>query len=128
MATSYDQARVGCVGAAFEQYAQWKTVVGPDGTGSEIEVAQQLGKSGLSEQERLIAGLLAPAHLLDVVKNFLLFMQVGGQTIKSVCRYQQYRARTGPSPGSRPARSGGSTASTTSAAASSGTPRARARA
>lgn len=92
VATSYDQARVGCVGAAFEQYAQWKTVVGPDGTGSEIEVAQQLGKSGLSEQERLIAGLLAPAHLLDVVKNFLLFMQVGGQTIKSVCRYQQYRA------------------------------------
>lgn len=92
VATSYDEARVGCVGAAFEHYAQWKTVVGPDGTGSEIEVAQQLGKSGLSEQERLIAGLLAPAHLLDVVKNFLLFMQVGGQTVKSVCRYQQYRA------------------------------------
>lgn len=92
IATSYDEARVGCVGAAFEHYAQWKTVVGPDGTGSEIEVAERLGKPGLSEQERLIAGLLAPAHLLDVVKNFLLFMQVGGQTIKSVCRYQQYRA------------------------------------
>lgn len=92
IATSFDEARVGCVGAAFEYYAQWKTVVGPDGTGSEIEVAQKLGKASLSEQERLIAGLLAPAHLLDVVKNFLLFMQVGGQTIKSVCRYQQYRA------------------------------------
>ncbi|CCN23604.1 type I restriction endonuclease subunit R [Bordetella bronchiseptica] len=92
IATSFDEARVGCIGAAFEHYAQWKTVVGPDGAGSEIEVAQQLGKSSLSEQERLIAGLLAPAHLLDVVKNFLLFMQVGGQTIKSVCRYQQYRA------------------------------------
>ena len=92
VATSFDEARVGCVGAAFEHYTQWKTVVGPDGTGSEIEVAQGLGKSGLSEQERLIAGLLAPAHLLDVVKNFLLFMQVSGQTIKSVCRYQQYRA------------------------------------
>jgi type I restriction enzyme R subunit len=92
VATSFDEARVACVGAAFEHYAQWKTVVGPDGTGSEIEVAQRLGKPSLSEQERLIAGLLAPAHLLDVVKNFLLFMQVGGQTIKSVCRYQQYRA------------------------------------
>ncbi len=92
VASSYDEARVGCVGANFEHYAQWKTVVGPDGTGSEIEVAQKLGKASLSEQERLIAGLLAPAHLLDVVKNFLLFMQVGGQTIKSVCRYQQYRA------------------------------------
>jgi type I restriction enzyme R subunit len=92
VAASYDEARVGCIGAAFEHYAQWKTVVDPEGTGSEIEVARKLGKPGLSEQERLIAGLLAPAHLLDVVKNFLLFMQVGGQTIKSVCRYQQYRA------------------------------------
>lgn len=92
IATSFDEARVGCIGAAFEHYAQWKTVVGPDGSGSEIEVAQKLGKSRLSEQERLVAGLLAPAHLLDVIKNFLLFMQVGGQTIKSVCRYQQYRA------------------------------------
>ncbi|WP_024869263.1 type I restriction endonuclease subunit R [Pseudoxanthomonas suwonensis] len=92
IATSFDEARVGSIGAAFEHYAQWKTVVGPDGSGSEIEVAQRLGKSSLSEQERLVAGLLAPAHLLDVIKNFLLFMQVGGQTIKSVCRYQQYRA------------------------------------
>ncbi|MFW0758329.1 type I restriction endonuclease subunit R [Pseudomonas sp. H11T01] len=92
VATSYDEARVGCVGAAFEHYAQWKTVVGPDGAGSEIEVAQALGKAALSEQERLIAGLLSPSHLLDVVKNFMLFMQTGGQTIKTVCRYQQYRA------------------------------------
>lgn len=92
IATCSDSTRVGCIGAAFEHYAQWKTVVGPDGTGSESDVAVKLGKSSLSEQERLIAGLLAPAHLLDVVKNFLLFMQIGGQTVKSVCRYQQYRA------------------------------------
>lgn len=92
VASSFDQARVGCIGGAFEHYAQWKTVVGPDGGGSEKEVAQTLGKSALSEQERLIAGLLAPAHLLDVVQNFMLFMQAGGQTIKTVCRYQQYRA------------------------------------
>lgn len=92
VATSFDEARVGCIGAAFEDYAQWKTVVGPDGTGSEIEVAQGLGKSSLPEQERLIAGMLTPSHLLDVVKNFMLFMQAGGQTIKTVCRYQQYRA------------------------------------
>lgn len=92
VATSFDEARVGCVGAAFEHFAQWKTVVGPNGSGSEMEVAERLGKTSLSEQERLIAGLLAPAHLLDVIRNFMLFMQAGGQTIKSVCRYQQYRA------------------------------------
>ncbi|RKT46929.1 type I restriction endonuclease subunit R [Thiocapsa rosea] len=92
VATCNDAARVGCIGAAFAHFAQWKTLVGPDGSGSETEAAQGLGKSSLSEQERLIAGLLAPAHLLDVVRHFLLFLQVGGQTIKSVCRYQQYRA------------------------------------
>jgi len=92
VATSFDEARVGCVGAAFEHYTQWKTVIGPDGAGSEIDVAQTLGKAALSEQERLIAGLLTPAHLLDVVQHFMLFMQAGGQTVKTVCRYQQYRA------------------------------------
>ena len=92
VATSFDEARVGCVGAAFEYFAQWKTVVGPDGGGSEMAVAQSMGKTALSEQERLIAGLLSPAHLLDVVQNFMLVMQAGGQMIKTVCRYQQYRA------------------------------------
>jgi type I restriction enzyme R subunit len=92
VASSFDEARVGCVGAAFEHYAQWKTVIGPEGAGSEMAVAQAMGKAALSEQERLIAGMLSPAHLLDVVQNFMLFMQTGGQTIKTVCRYQQYRA------------------------------------
>jgi type I restriction enzyme R subunit len=92
IATSFDEARVGCVGASFEHFAQWKTVIGPDGDSSEMDVAAGLGKATLSEQERLIAGLLQPAHLLDVVRHFMLFMQAGGQTIKTVCRYQQYRA------------------------------------
>ncbi|MEK8078565.1 type I restriction endonuclease subunit R [Pseudomonas sp. XK-1] len=92
VASSFDEARVGCIGAGLAHYAQWKTVVDPDGRGSEQEVAVALGKAALSEQERLIAGLLAPAQLLDVVRHFMLFMQTGGQTIKTVCRYQQYRA------------------------------------
>ncbi len=104
IATSFDEARVGSIGAAFRHYAAWKTVVGPDGQGTEAEVAAALGKAQLSEQERLVAGLLRPAHLLDVVRHFMLFMAADGQTVKSVCRYQQYRAvsraihrlRTGP--------------------------------
>lgn len=92
IASCVDEARVGCIGAGFEHYAQWKTVVGPDGNGAEAEVAQALGKAWLNDQERLVAGLLAPAHLLDVVRHFQLFMHMGGQTIKSIGRYQQYRA------------------------------------
>lgn len=92
VATSFDEARVGSVGAAFRHYAAWKTVVGADGQGSEAEVAAVLGKETLSEQERLVAGLLRPSHLLDVMRHFMLFMAADGQTVKSVCRYQQYRA------------------------------------
>lgn len=92
IATSFDEARVGSVGAGFRHFAAWKTVAGPDGQGTEAEVAAALGKAQLSEQERLVAGLLRPAHLLDVVRHFMLFMAAEGQTVKSVCRYQQYRA------------------------------------
>ena len=59
---------------------------------TEAEVAAALGKNQLSEQERLIAGMLDRSNLLDLVRHYMLFMQVGGQTIKAVCRYQQYRA------------------------------------
>jgi type I restriction enzyme R subunit len=92
VASSNHEARVACIGAAFEHFAQWKTVCTPEGVGSEVEIAEAMGKLVLTEQERLIAGLLAPANLLDVLQNFMLTMQVNGQTIKSVCRYQQYRA------------------------------------
>lgn len=92
IASSFDAARVGCVGALFEHFSRWKTVVGPDGNGSEAETAARLGKSSLSEQERLIAGMLEPARLLDVIRHFILFSQTGGQTVKLICRYQQYRA------------------------------------
>lgn len=92
IATSFDAARVGCIGAMFEHFTRWQTVVGPDGRGSEAETAAQLGKSSLSEQERLIAGMLEPARLLDLIRHFILFTQTGGQTVKLICRYQQYRA------------------------------------
>src|SRR5690606_8941041 len=67
-------------------------VAGPDGDGAEEEVCKLLNKKEISEQERLIVGMLKPAHLLDIIRNFMLFMQKDGQTIKAVCRYQQYRA------------------------------------
>ncbi|MBL8226398.1 MAG: type I restriction endonuclease subunit R [Chromatiales bacterium] len=90
VATSFDEARVATIGATFQHYAAWKTVV----PSTEADVAAALGKEQLSEQERLVAGLLSPANLLDVVRHYILFMTVGGQTIKAVCRYQQYRAVT----------------------------------
>lgn len=46
----------------------------------------------LHSQHILVAGMLRPAHLLDLVRNFTVFQQVDGKTRKVVARYQQFRA------------------------------------
>lgn len=90
VATCFNAARVGCIGAEFRHYAAWKTVAPM----TEEEVCAKRGKSHLSEQERLIAGMFEPSALLDVLRHFTLFMNIDGHTVKTVCRYQQYRAVT----------------------------------
>ena len=52
------------------------------------------GQSGtlLQSQQVLTAGMLRPAHLLDLIRNFTVFQQVDGKTRKVVARYQQFRA------------------------------------
>ncbi|MEJ7804829.1 MAG: type I restriction endonuclease subunit R [Telluria sp.] len=90
VASSFDEARVGCIGAEFRHYSAWKTVVPM----TEECVREKLGKVQLSEQERMVAGLFEPRALLDVLRHFTLFMNIDGHTVKTVCRYQQYRAVT----------------------------------
>jgi type I restriction enzyme, R subunit len=90
VATNFDDARVGTIGAAFEHYLNWKSVA-PKNEG---EIAGALGVTSLSSQQRLVAGMLDPQNLLDIIRHHTLFMTVGGQTIKVVCRYQQFRAVT----------------------------------
>jgi type I restriction enzyme, R subunit len=90
IATSFDQARVATFSALACHYLAWKDT----SPTPMAHVAETLGKTveQLSEQEKLIAGMLQPATLLDIVRHFTLFLEVGGRSIKAVCRYQQYRA------------------------------------
>jgi type I restriction enzyme R subunit len=88
IATSFDEARVGAISGMLNHFSGWKTVE----PAKEEEVAAQLGISKLSEQQRLIAGMLTKTNFLDIVRHYTLFMQEGGQTYKVVCRYQQFRA------------------------------------
>ena len=48
--------------------------------------------AALQSQQVLTAGMLRPAHLLDLIRNFTVFQQVDGKTRKVVARYQQFRA------------------------------------
>jgi len=84
------KARAAAVGADYEYYLEWKDT----SPVSNSEVMRELGKtdSQLKSQELLVAGMLRPAHLLDIVNNFVLFDIDNGKLIKVVPRYQQYRA------------------------------------
>jgi type I restriction enzyme R subunit len=87
VATCFEEARLGTVGASYEHYLAWKDVYPESKT---CRVSEN--PTGLSGQETLIAGALRPRNLLDIVRNFTLFAQSGGQLIKIVPRYQQFRA------------------------------------
>ncbi len=90
VATYFDKAMVGTFTSEGEHFAEWKETEPV----SREEVAAQLDKAveELSSQEILVAGMLRPAHLLDLVRNFTLHMAIDGRTVKIVGRYQQYRA------------------------------------
>ena len=51
------------------------------------------GSSSPNDQQRLVAGMLEPTNLLEIIRNFTLFSANDkGETIKIVGRYQQFRA------------------------------------
>jgi type I restriction enzyme R subunit len=50
------------------------------------------GVNALDSQQILVAGMLRPSHLLDLVRNFTVFQHVDGKTRKVAAHYQQFRA------------------------------------
>jgi type I restriction enzyme R subunit len=89
VSTTGDRAEVGTVGVLAEHYAEWKDVA----PFTLEQVKAELGVVGeLTGQQLQAAGLLRPAYLLDVVRNFILFKRDGSRTVKLVARYPQFRA------------------------------------
>ncbi len=90
VSTWFYEARVAALGGSYDHYAEWKDT----SPVSNADVLRELGRTDgeLRSQEVLAAGLLRPAHLLDVIRNFVLFTEDNGRQIKLVARYQQFRA------------------------------------
>ncbi|WP_405160868.1 HsdR family type I site-specific deoxyribonuclease [Nocardia sp. NBC_01499] len=95
IATTGDRAMYGTYTAGPDHYAVWRDPH-PQTHG---ELATDLGKSAdaVTAQEVLVAGMLRPAQLLDIVRNFVVFMEIdtadgGTRRVKIAPRYQQYRA------------------------------------
>ena len=77
----------GTLGAPENAYVEWKSVL----PYSEDDIRQRFGEEPLG-QAQLIVGLLAPATLLDILRDYVVYEPEGGRIVKKVPRYQQYRA------------------------------------
>ena len=75
------------VGAPETAYFEWKSVL----PHSEEEVSQRFGVEPRG-QAQLIVGLLAPATLLDILRDYVVYEPEQGRLVKKLPRYQQYRA------------------------------------
>ncbi|MFJ9032512.1 type I restriction endonuclease subunit R [Streptomyces sp. NPDC102274] len=89
--TDRDHAELGTVTAEPEHFAPWRTVRPI----SDAQVKGEVGKGAdvpLTAQEILVAGVLRPAHLLTLVRDFTTFTGRSARTVKVIGRYQQFRA------------------------------------
>lgn len=101
IALARDVAKYGTTLTPARQWAEWK-----DPYPLTLDaLAAQLGRTPTG-QDILLAGLLAPANLLDLIRNFVMFETIDGRRIKKLARYQQFvavgkaieRIRTAPNP------------------------------
>ena len=75
------------LGAPENAYFEWKSVL----PYTEDDVRQRFGVEPQG-QAQLIVGLLSPATLLDVLRDYVVYEPERGRLVKKLPRYQQYRA------------------------------------
>lgn len=76
------EARVGTLTAGREWFKPWRTITG-----------EQLADAALPELQVAIEGLLAPRHLLDMIRDFVVFEDDGGgNVVKKMAGYHQFHA------------------------------------
>ena len=75
------------LGAPENAYFEWKSVL--PYTEDEVQARFRVEPQG---QAQLIVGLLSPATLLDVLRDYVVYEPERGRLVKKLPRYQQYRA------------------------------------
>ncbi len=88
ISTTGEVARFGSITSTDEYFYEWKSIF-PE---KYQTFDPPLGKDKIRSQEKLIQGMLAPEILLDIVRNYTIFMNIGEKMVKVICRYQQFRA------------------------------------
>lgn len=75
------EARVGTLTAGREWFKPWRTISG-----------EALAESHLPELQIVIEGLLSPPHLLDLIRDFIVFECDDSKIIKKMAGYHQFHA------------------------------------
>ncbi len=87
IATCDQAACYGTTGTPSRFFFEWKEAYPL----TSAQLAKLTGRTP-TPQDTLLASLLAPANLLDIVKNFITFETEGGRKLKKLCRYKQFIA------------------------------------
>ncbi|MCK7612363.1 type I restriction endonuclease subunit R [Roseibium sediminicola] len=87
LALARDVAKSGTTATPPRFWADWRD---PYPMSSDA-LSSRLGRTP-TPQDALLAGMLAPENLLDLVRNFIIFETIEGKRIKKIARYQQYVA------------------------------------
>jgi type I restriction enzyme R subunit len=104
------RAKVGTVGSQPKHYLEWRDTspFDPETIAASLGIQQLTNpeddrnqeqkqedsktKAGLNRRQQLIAGMLHPENLLDILRHYILFTTKHNRRIKIVPRYQQFRA------------------------------------
>ncbi len=87
IALARDVAKYGTTLTPARQWAEWK-----DPYPLTLDaLTARLGRTPTG-QDILLAGLLSPANLLDLIRNFVTFENIDGRRSKKLARYQQFVA------------------------------------
>lgn len=89
IATSGYMARHGAVGTSLNHYARWS-----EAYPLSLQEIEKMCKRKTREQEILIAGMLSKSHILDLLKNYVIYETVNNKKIKKIAKHQQYRVVT----------------------------------
>ncbi len=89
--TDWTHAEIGTVTAEAKHFAPWRTVAPAREAEVKAETGVPEGRE-LSAQQTLVAGVLRPAHLLTLIRDFTTETRHGPHTVKAVGRFQQFRA------------------------------------
>ena len=85
VSTSYHAARYTSITGSKNHFIEWKDPY-------PFKLSDVKSSGTPSSQEVLVMGMLEPSHLLDIVQNYIVFIEDDeGQTLKIVPRYMQYR-------------------------------------